>query len=457
MRPSSIIEVSKYNFAPIIAPKKENFSVNLVQGGMRSVTGKIAKTNPENYKITSSVATMGVRGTDFSLAYAHTGAGGLFAAINRGIITITNNTGTVELNSKSSYRYAYVASMDSKPELLKSAPQIFKNDISIQPVAANTTGGPTAGGTGGAVSTAAGVATSASVKTGSAAAVGAVKTTASGVAKSVTTTTIPGSGTYVQTSAASGVGKSVTTTTAAGVQTTKASAVVTSVQTAPQKILAALNSNFYVGGGLGGDFLTFSGSSTNNFSNGGVFTNSFSNVISPGANVRLLAGYQYINHNASLGAEIFGFYSSAEADAKLGQPNAAICDFHVHTKDTFGAVIVPGYIFSKYDAMLYGHIGWVTTNFNINTTTTNLFDTVQLVPFSIDQRINGLDLGIGGEFPIDQHLAIRVGYDYMRYPTINKQITPVVLNAAPLLTKTSSFSIRPTDNQINCSLLYHFS
>lgn len=40
--------------------------MSLLKGGMRTVTGFIAHNNPSGYKITTPVATMGVRGTDFS-------------------------------------------------------------------------------------------------------------------------------------------------------------------------------------------------------------------------------------------------------------------------------------------------------------------------------------------------------------------------------------------------------
>jgi hypothetical protein len=467
MRPSSIVEVKQYYFAPSEDSSKQNFSVDIVDGGLRTVTGEIAKVNPQNYQISSSVAVMGVRGTDFSLAYAPEKQGGLYEAIHHGIISITNNTGTVTLDSKSPYHYAYVASMDSKPVLLKTRPAIFKNDISIQPVTA-------------AVKTAkakpqakaktlvkakpkakpAAKKNTAPVKgKGKSAAAGKTSIVATtGIGTTVQTTTVPGVGTSVHTSRV--VGKSVETTTAAGVKTTNTNSIMRSSSSMyrPAKLqFAALRSNFYVGGGFGGDFLTFSGSSTNRFSTGTAAANSFSDVISPGAAVRLSAGYEYINNNFSLGAEIFGFYSSAESDAKLGQVNAATCDFHVHSKDTIGIVIVPGHIFSKgnHNILGYAHIGWVNTEYNVDASTNNVFDTVQVLPFSSSQRLNGLDLGLGAEFPIDQHLAARIGYDFMRYSTLNKQIGPTVIATAPTITKVSTFSLRPTDNQINFSLIYH--
>jgi hypothetical protein len=55
-------------------PKKDDSSsgasfMTLLKGGMRSITGLVAKNNYEHYHITTPVATMGVRGTDFTLMY----------------------------------------------------------------------------------------------------------------------------------------------------------------------------------------------------------------------------------------------------------------------------------------------------------------------------------------------------------------------------------------------------
>ena len=42
-------------------------TLSLVSGGLRVITGAMAKTNPENYKVRTPVALMGVRGTEFAI------------------------------------------------------------------------------------------------------------------------------------------------------------------------------------------------------------------------------------------------------------------------------------------------------------------------------------------------------------------------------------------------------
>jgi hypothetical protein len=64
VRPDStmIIETYLYN-----GDGNDEATLNLVEGGLRVITGAMAKTNPENYKVRTPVALMGVRGTEFSV------------------------------------------------------------------------------------------------------------------------------------------------------------------------------------------------------------------------------------------------------------------------------------------------------------------------------------------------------------------------------------------------------
>jgi len=64
VRPDStlIIETYLYN-----GDSDDEAELNLVSGGLRVITGAMAKSNPENYKVRTPVALMGVRGTEFSI------------------------------------------------------------------------------------------------------------------------------------------------------------------------------------------------------------------------------------------------------------------------------------------------------------------------------------------------------------------------------------------------------
>jgi len=64
VRPDSKLVIESYLYA---GNDGDEATLNLVSGGLRVITGAMAKTNPENYKVRTPVALMGVRGTEFSI------------------------------------------------------------------------------------------------------------------------------------------------------------------------------------------------------------------------------------------------------------------------------------------------------------------------------------------------------------------------------------------------------
>ena len=64
VRPDSTLIIEQYLYNGDVNDEAE---LNLVQGGLRVITGAMAKSNPENYKVRTPVALMGVRGTEFSV------------------------------------------------------------------------------------------------------------------------------------------------------------------------------------------------------------------------------------------------------------------------------------------------------------------------------------------------------------------------------------------------------
>jgi hypothetical protein len=45
------------------------YVMDLIEGGFRTITGLIAKNNPDNYQVNTPVATIGVRGTDYAVYF----------------------------------------------------------------------------------------------------------------------------------------------------------------------------------------------------------------------------------------------------------------------------------------------------------------------------------------------------------------------------------------------------
>lgn len=63
VRPSSELKIDRYAYGT----GDDGAVMNLVKGGLRAITGSIAQNRPESYKVTTNVATLGVRGTEFAL------------------------------------------------------------------------------------------------------------------------------------------------------------------------------------------------------------------------------------------------------------------------------------------------------------------------------------------------------------------------------------------------------
>ena len=64
VRPKTTLIIESYLYN---GDGEDEATLNLVEGGLRVITGALAKANPENYKVRTPVALMGVRGTEFSV------------------------------------------------------------------------------------------------------------------------------------------------------------------------------------------------------------------------------------------------------------------------------------------------------------------------------------------------------------------------------------------------------
>lgn len=63
MRPNSEMQVKHYS----VDESDSGALISLVKGGLRAVTGAIAQSKPEAYRVETPVATLGVRGTEYYL------------------------------------------------------------------------------------------------------------------------------------------------------------------------------------------------------------------------------------------------------------------------------------------------------------------------------------------------------------------------------------------------------
>ncbi|MBP6501570.1 MAG: FecR domain-containing protein [Rhodoferax sp.] len=74
---------------------EDGFFASLLRGGMRAITGLVGKRNHDNYRISTSTATIGIRGSAFSANYNPDGS--LNVAGEQDGIVVCTNAGCVEL------------------------------------------------------------------------------------------------------------------------------------------------------------------------------------------------------------------------------------------------------------------------------------------------------------------------------------------------------------------------
>ena len=67
LRPSTQVKIEAYGYDEG-SPARDNFAMQLFRGGLRSLTGLIGKrtSNRSAYRMVTSTATIGIRGTDYS-------------------------------------------------------------------------------------------------------------------------------------------------------------------------------------------------------------------------------------------------------------------------------------------------------------------------------------------------------------------------------------------------------
>lgn len=109
LQPRSQFRIDDYRFSgKVDGSEKGLFS--FVKGGMRTITGAIGRANRDNYKVTTDVATIGIRGTEYSVAYGNS----ITVTTGEGVIEICNAAGCLILNSGET---AYVANGNTQPAM----------------------------------------------------------------------------------------------------------------------------------------------------------------------------------------------------------------------------------------------------------------------------------------------------------------------------------------------------
>lgn len=124
VRPGSKFQISEYVATGDVEKDKTHYT--LYKGGFRSVTGSIGKKNKASFKLRTPVATMGIRGTDFTAKFCNSDCprnvdkNGLYVDVISGSVSMTNKGGSFVLNKSTN---GFVANPEQKPQSIDRLPQ----------------------------------------------------------------------------------------------------------------------------------------------------------------------------------------------------------------------------------------------------------------------------------------------------------------------------------------------
>ncbi len=107
LRPQTEFVIEEFNYpdaagAPLAAAGEARSFFALVKGGFRSITGAIGKSDKSDYRVRTPVATIGIRGTDYTAVLCDGACGqgmedGLYVGVTDGGVVLTNAGGSLDL------------------------------------------------------------------------------------------------------------------------------------------------------------------------------------------------------------------------------------------------------------------------------------------------------------------------------------------------------------------------
>lgn len=119
--PQTVFAIDSYVFKN--PNKKSELIGNLVKGGLRTISGTVAKENPSGVQIRTAIATIGVRGTIYETLLKEKC---LYASCEDGTLLISNEKGKLEIGPQSKTLYASVEE-GKAPVALNEKPAALAN------------------------------------------------------------------------------------------------------------------------------------------------------------------------------------------------------------------------------------------------------------------------------------------------------------------------------------------
>lgn len=126
LKPASALRIDDYTFQADGGGAQKNV-MSLVKGGLRTVTGAIGKTNKNDYRLNTPVATIGVRGTLYEVWFEENK--GLDVGVWDGAIAACSSSGEcLDLGMGADHRFGFVPVDGGAPKGQQDAPDSMGDD-----------------------------------------------------------------------------------------------------------------------------------------------------------------------------------------------------------------------------------------------------------------------------------------------------------------------------------------
>lgn len=106
LKPTSSVKIEKFAYQKD-QPQQDSFVVNLLQGGLRLVTGVVGNRNRNKFQIGTQTATIGIRGTTFLVEDCLSGGEGcppgaepgIYVGVTNGAVELSNSAGRLQIRA----------------------------------------------------------------------------------------------------------------------------------------------------------------------------------------------------------------------------------------------------------------------------------------------------------------------------------------------------------------------
>jgi hypothetical protein len=131
LQQNSVLQIKKYTYKP--GGQGNSAFLELLSGGLRTITGAIGKANKKAYELRTPLATIGIRGTDYEVEIV---PNGMYVGVWSGVIhlrSLLRNGCSMELGTSRRFSFIFIDRF-GQCKGLDTAPDVFTSGHSYPPV-----------------------------------------------------------------------------------------------------------------------------------------------------------------------------------------------------------------------------------------------------------------------------------------------------------------------------------